>query len=497
MKREDLPDMVSRIVQGQRITIKHRLNQGVHQPRYPKRKAGDKNYKDLEVPDDDAFLYCDECNMEYAGDCPVHGPLNIIQDVQVPADGSDPERARKTLPPYFNIYTSQIPDAGLGVWVIRQLKNRTRFGPYEGEISTDTAKAHESGYSWQVYKEGQPSHFVDAQDPSIANWMRYVNCARTEREQNLVAFQYHGQIYYKTIKPIPEGNELLVWYGDAYAMELGIDKTKPESNLDLLRKLNVEVYECDICGKLFADDEYLVKHQKHHPDMTGSKKYKCAFCNYSTNELTNHQKHLLTHTGEQPHKCEVCGKGFSKECNLITHKRIHTGEKPYKCTVCGKRFNVMSSLYRHQRIHDNSAVCTCTVCGKQCSYAGDLKRHMRIHTGEKPYKCQFCDKRFNRDFILKTHMRIHTGEKPYKCQFCDKRFNNLSSLKRHMRIHTGEKPYKCQFCDKRFNQLPSLKGHLSVHTGEKPYKCQYCDRGFNFNYDMQKHIRKVHPEDAC
>ena len=38
----------------------------------------------------------------------------------------------------------------------------------------------------------------------------------------MVAFQYKGEIYYRTFKHIYPGNELLVWYGQEYAQELGI-----------------------------------------------------------------------------------------------------------------------------------------------------------------------------------------------------------------------------------------------------------------------------------
>ena len=56
--------------------------------------------------------------------------------------------------------------------------------------------------------------------------MRYVNCARNEAEQNLVAYQYRSQIYYRSFKPIPAGTELLVFYGEEYAKELGIEEDK-------------------------------------------------------------------------------------------------------------------------------------------------------------------------------------------------------------------------------------------------------------------------------
>ena len=64
---------------------------------------------------------------------------------------------------------------------------------------------------------------MDAKNCGIANWMRYVNCARNEEEQNLMAFQYKGQMYYRTVREIPSHMELLVWYGDDYGRELGID----------------------------------------------------------------------------------------------------------------------------------------------------------------------------------------------------------------------------------------------------------------------------------
>jgi hypothetical protein len=53
--------------------------------------------------------------------------------------------------------------------------------------------------------------------------MRFVNCSRTEDEQNLIAYQYRGEIFYRAYKDIQAGSELLVWYGPEYATHLGIN----------------------------------------------------------------------------------------------------------------------------------------------------------------------------------------------------------------------------------------------------------------------------------
>ena len=55
---------------------------------------------------------------------------------------------------------------------------------------------------------------IDATDEQSSNWMRFVNCARNENEQNLVSFQHWGDIYYRTCKTIETGTELLVWFDD-------------------------------------------------------------------------------------------------------------------------------------------------------------------------------------------------------------------------------------------------------------------------------------------
>ena len=50
----------------------------------------------------------------------------------------------------------------------------------------------------QVYDtNGEISHFVDGNDSSLANWMRYISCARSEEEQNMAAFQHLGHIYFR------------------------------------------------------------------------------------------------------------------------------------------------------------------------------------------------------------------------------------------------------------------------------------------------------------
>ncbi|KAH3720256.1 hypothetical protein DPMN_063153 [Dreissena polymorpha] len=321
--------------------------------------------KNLEPSDNDHFLYCGECNKEFEGDCPVHGPYNFIQDKEVPE--GNPCRADHTLPDDLEIKTSKLFGAGLGVFSKVGLQSRIMFGPYRGDTISDN---HKSEYCWQIYKEGKASHCVDAQNKATSNWMRYVNCAMTEADQNLVAFQYKGGIYYCTFKPVSPGEELLVYYGDKYTRELGINRDK---NLLFIPKY-VNGEGSDILQTVMEQQlENAILQKKKNIENTDEKEYNGVVWNNTSKNSNNHT--------ERSYKCEVCGYACKKSITLNTHMRIHTGEKPYKCEVCG---------YESNR-----------------SYS--LKTHMRIHTGEKPYKCDVCGFECNQGGFLKTHMRIHAS----------------------------------------------------------------------------------------
>lgn len=50
------------------------------------------------------------------------------------------------------------------------------------------------------------AHYLDCVDEEKSNWMRFVNCARFEEEQNLIAEQYDQLIFYKAYKKILPGD---------------------------------------------------------------------------------------------------------------------------------------------------------------------------------------------------------------------------------------------------------------------------------------------------
>ncbi|KAM5291614.1 histone-lysine N-methyltransferase PRDM9-like [Glossophaga mutica] len=176
-------------------------------------------YQEITKPQDDDYLYCQKCQNFYIDSCAVHGPPTFVKDSAV--DKEHPHRTALTLPPGLRIGPSGIPEAGLGVWnEAADLPVGLYFGPYEGHITEDE-EAAKSRYSWQITKGRNCYEYVDGKDKSWANWMRYVNCARDDEEQNLVAFQYRGQIFYRTCRVIRPGCELLVWHRDEYGQELG------------------------------------------------------------------------------------------------------------------------------------------------------------------------------------------------------------------------------------------------------------------------------------
>ena len=76
----------------------------------------------------------------------------------------------------------------------------------------------------QSYRDSERQYYIDGGDERTSNWLRFLNCPRHVKEQNVKALECLGKLFYVTIKDVYPGEELLIYYGDVYAeKELGID----------------------------------------------------------------------------------------------------------------------------------------------------------------------------------------------------------------------------------------------------------------------------------
>ncbi|XP_041470536.1 uncharacterized protein LOC121420075 isoform X1 [Lytechinus variegatus] len=179
-----------------------------------------------------------------------------VVDTAVSEDG--PGRATKTLPEGLEIRDSGISGAGQGVWAGRDFEEGTRFGPYQGE-QVDKITGYQSGYAWEIRSDGgqgEVIHCIDAGNETKSNWMRYVNCACKEVDQNLRSYQDGEDIFYIAYKPIKAGTELLTFYGEEYGRKLGIE-TEPST------VATGDTHLCNICGQLLTSVEFLSRHLKY------------------------------------------------------------------------------------------------------------------------------------------------------------------------------------------------------------------------------------------
>ena len=70
-------------------------------------------------------------------------------------------------------------------------------GEYKGKKLTQKkyreleAGGKESGYAWKV-KTSKGVHFVDGSSYRSSNWLRFINCARGQCEENVLMRVYKG-----------------------------------------------------------------------------------------------------------------------------------------------------------------------------------------------------------------------------------------------------------------------------------------------------------------
>ena len=110
---------------------------------------------------------------------------------------------------------------GLGAFADQQISRNVVVGIYWGELlqnNTCTAKRNDSDYVFAIDKNLS----IDAADPTMAGWTRYINHERTGKQRNLDVCVDHRDksnlpmVWFRSNRDIQLGEELLFNYGQSY-----------------------------------------------------------------------------------------------------------------------------------------------------------------------------------------------------------------------------------------------------------------------------------------
>ncbi|KAL3861714.1 hypothetical protein ACJMK2_007738 [Sinanodonta woodiana] len=295
-------------------------------------------------------------------------------------------------PNSIELKASAVASSCIGAWSLWPIVKDTVFGPFVGDIKKGKdIKDINYRYAWEVFDPEMFGllHVIDATDPSKGNWMRYVNCARYLEEQNLISVQQEDKVYYKAIKNIAPGEELLTWFEPR--------KKKRQQK----RKMEKEVKEEKVSAT--TTDPSDARYDKDD-DSLGKRKRKPKVFPYSYQEIWLPCQKKLNKV-----QSSDCSQSETSTNMVVKQKRKNMKEssdelKESKDDTESATSSRCSSVIPEKRyiFNNNSVSWDYPKPGEE--YMFELKKHHVVKVeGKQSYKCDICSGLYRHTFSLKRH----------------------------------------------------------------------------------------------
>ncbi|XP_054482241.1 PR domain zinc finger protein 15 isoform X2 [Anoplopoma fimbria] len=443
----------------------------------------------------DEFIWCEDCGQYHDSECPELGPLVTVEDSFVLS------RARSSLPNSLEI--RQVDDGQEGVFVLRRLVKRTRFGPFEAKRVPHLEK--EGAFPLKIFQNNAVVVCFDSSSEEDCNWMMLVRPAADHTHQNLTAYQQDDDVYFNTSQDVFPGTELRVWYGAFYAKKMEKPMLKPPLQpaptpdvTETLGKTGAHVplvVEENNAGHMLSHLDEAAKAEEPPVDPPLPREEESLVGPYEEEE----------DVGDPPPARPVHkrGQGRGRRAKGRRPGATASKSKDVKPSVASsepaaERRSQLSSpdggaAPKRHKAREHKRVYRCSLCNKVFQNSSNLNRHIRSH-GDKLFKCDECDKLFSRKESLKQHIsykhskNMTDQEYKYKCNTCEKSFRLENALKFH-NCRTDDKTFQCDICSRFFSTNSNLSKHKKKH-GEKLYSCEICNKMFYRKDVMQEHHRR-------
>lgn len=123
---------------------------------------------------------------------------------------------------YIYIKKSDIKGAGFGLFAKQDIPRGTKLGVYNGKILNHDKyhKLRDKSYVWQInedrFVDGHPKYYKYKRNRVMLSMANGVKTPKQRTKINTFAYKYKRQIFYKTLKGVKKGEEILLDYGKYY-----------------------------------------------------------------------------------------------------------------------------------------------------------------------------------------------------------------------------------------------------------------------------------------